>query len=66
MKLFLTLIRVGVISAVIAGLGLGLSYAQATTPGAVNSAPETSEDAPVTPWGDPDLQGIWVGSTLTR
>ena len=24
-----------------------------------------AQDAPRTPWGDPDLQGIWVGSTLT-
>ena len=22
-------------------------------------------EAPRTPWGDPDLQGIWTGSTLT-
>ena len=27
------------------------------------AAPRTQ--APRTPWGDPDLQGIWVGSTLT-
>ena len=24
-----------------------------------------AQDVPTTPWGDPDLQGIWVGSTLT-
>ena len=25
----------------------------------------SAQHAPRTPWGDPDLQGIWVGSTLT-
>ena len=25
----------------------------------------SAQDVPRTPWGDPDLQGIWVGSTLT-
>ena len=25
----------------------------------------SAQEAPRTPWGDPDLQGIWVGSTLT-
>ncbi len=25
----------------------------------------SAQDAPRTSWGDPDLQGIWVGSTLT-
>ena len=33
----------------------------AVTLGATASA----QEAPRTPWGDPDLQGIWVGSTLT-
>ena len=65
MKLFLTLIRVGAVAAVVGGLGLGVACAQATAPEAVNSAPGTAADAPVTAWGDPDLQGIWVGSTLT-
>ena len=65
MKLFLALLRVGAIAAVIVGLGLGAAYAQATTPEAANSAPGTAVAAPVTAWGDPDLQGIWVGSTLT-
>ena len=65
MKIFLRLSRVGAIAAVIVGLGLGAAYAQATTPEVVNSAPGTAVDAPITAWGDPDLQGIWVGSTLT-
>ena len=65
MKLFLALLRVGAIAAVIVGLGLGAAYAQATTPEAAISAPGTAVAAPVTAWGDPDLQGIWVGSTLT-
>ena len=25
----------------------------------------SAQEVPRTPWGDPDLQGIWVGSTLT-
>ena len=25
----------------------------------------SAQEAPRTPWGDPDLQGIWIGSTLT-
>ena len=28
-------------------------------------APSAAADPPRTPWGDPDLQGIWTGSTLT-
>ena len=28
-------------------------------------AQSSAGDAPRTPWGDPDLQGVWVGSTLT-
>ena len=27
--------------------------------------PATGQALPQTPWGDPDLQGIWTGSTLT-
>ena len=29
------------------------------------SAAVSAQEVPRTPWGDPDLQGIWVGSTLT-
>ena len=65
MKLFHTLVRVGGIGAVIMGLGLGTAYAQGTAAEALNSAPGAAVNAPVTAWGDPDLQGIWVGSTLT-
>ena len=28
-------------------------------------AGQAAADPPRTPWGDPDLQGIWTGSTLT-
>ena len=65
MKLFLTLLRVSAIVTTVGLLSFGIAYAQATTPKAVSSAPGTAADAPVTAWGDPDLQGIWVGSTLT-
>ncbi|MXW35976.1 MAG: hypothetical protein F4Z60_10955, partial [Chloroflexi bacterium] len=27
--------------------------------------PAAAQDTLRTPWGDPDLQGIWTGSTLT-
>ena len=32
---------------------------------ALGVAAVSAQRAPRTPWGDPDLQGIWVGSTLT-
>ena len=32
---------------------------------AVLSVAVSAQDVPRTSWGDPDLQGIWVGSTLT-
>ena len=32
---------------------------------ALGAAAVSAQEAPRTPWGDPDLQGIWVGSTLT-
>ena len=32
---------------------------------ALGGAIAAAQEAPRTPWGDPDLQGIWVGSTLT-
>ena len=65
MKLFLTLLRASAIVTTVGLLSFGITYAQATTAKAVSSAPGTAADAPVTAWGDPDLQGIWVGSTLT-
>jgi hypothetical protein len=65
MKLFLTLLRVSAIVTTVGLLSFGIAYAQATTAKAVSSAPGTAADAPVTAWGDPNLQGIWVGSTLT-
>ena len=65
MKLFLTLLRASAIVTTVGLLSFGITYAQVTTPKAVSSAPGTAADAPVTAWGDPDLQGIWVGSTLT-
>ena len=30
---------------------------------------QSTQDAPTTPrtpWGDPDLQGVWTGSTVTQ
>ena len=45
-----------------------LSIAAAFGAAAVRAQSPTGEapgTAPQTPWGDPDLQGIWVGSTLT-
>ena len=65
MKLIFTLLRVSVIAGVAAVCGLGGASAQTATPEAANSAPGAMVDTPVTAWGDPDLQGIWVGSTLT-
>ena len=32
---------------------------------ALGGASAAGQEAPRTPWGHPDLQGIWVGSTLT-
>ena len=37
----------------------------ATALAAVLGAGVSAQEAPRTSWGDPDLQGIWVGSTLT-
>ena len=37
---------------------------QATTAGKPTTSSKTG-DAYRTPWGDPDLQGIWTGSTIT-
>ena len=31
----------------------------------LGAAAASGQEAPKTPWGHPDLQGIWVGSTLT-
>jgi len=40
-------------------------FAFAAALAAVHGAAFAAQEAPRTPWGDPDLQGIWVGSTLT-
>ena len=44
--------------AIAAGCGAAAVHAQ-------SPAGEAPGAAPRTPWGAPDLQGIWVGSTLT-
>jgi hypothetical protein len=31
----------------------------------LTAVPAAGQTAPRTPWGDPDLQGVWTGSTLT-
>ena len=54
MKLDLSSLRVGVVTAVIVGLGIGTSNGQ---------SPES--DPPQTAWGAPDLQGVWTSGTLT-
>lgn len=45
-----------IVMAVFLGLGVGSAAAQSAEESAVNS----------TPWGDPDLQGIWNNVTATR
>ena len=46
------------------GLAAGFLAGTLAAPTAAQQATSTWR-APRTPWGDPDLQGIWVGSTLT-
>ena len=45
-------------AAIAAGLGAAAVLAQSPAGEAPGAAPRTA-------WGDPDLQGVWVGSTLT-
>jgi len=45
-------------------LAAGATYAQASTAGA-KSQPAGSAATPRTPWGDPDLQGVWTTQTTT-
>ena len=47
----------------VAALAIAAGFAAAVH--AQSPAGEAPGAAPRTPWGDPDLQGIWVGSTLT-
>ena len=58
-----SLASTGVLAIVIA-VGSLAAVPAAQTQTAVAAAPGTSTP-PRTPWGDPDLQGIWTGSTLT-
>ncbi len=46
-------------------LVLGASLCTAVPAAAQPSAAVSAREIPRTSWGDPDLQGIWVGSTLT-
>ncbi len=46
-------------------LVLGASLCAAVPAAAQPSAAVSAREIPRTSWGDPDLQGIWVGSTLT-
>ena len=54
MKLFVKSLRVGVIAAVIVGLGIDAANGQ-----------ELEAGSPRTPWGDPDLQGVFTNKTIT-
>ena len=65
MNLLLAVLRVSTVTAVIVGVGIAAASGQVPTPEAVHEAFTPGSDAPRTAWGDPDLQGIWVGSTLT-
>lgn len=57
--------RVHRVAVVVLGVAaLGLVPASAAGQGGAVSA-STGADVPRTAWGDPDLQGIWTGSTLT-
>jgi hypothetical protein len=52
------------IGVAIAGAAIGLAASVTPTPAQVASATEQAA-APKTPWGDPDLQGIWTDETDT-
>ena len=45
------------------GLSIAIAMGQSSTPGATNGyqpvVPAAGWSAPMTPWGEPDLQGIW-------
>jgi hypothetical protein len=61
---FLTLI--GVLAAVVAIAATAASQGPAQTPTtAATKRPAQQSEALRTPWGDPDLQGVWDSSTIT-
>ena len=62
-------LRVGVVLVgALWALGPPLAAAQSTQPTAKPRVPSPGRSAPAvarTPWGDPDLQGIWLNATIT-
>ena len=60
---FLTSMRILV--AAIAALSLSAAAGQAQAPAAKKPAAAKKWTAPHTPWGDPDLQGVWNDATST-
>src|SRR5262245_49467311 len=48
-----------------AALAIALVSAQAPSSPPNTKARSKTETAPLTPWGDPDLQGVWSYASLT-
>jgi hypothetical protein len=47
------------VAATVAGVSMTMATVRSQTPGAAAKAPARAAAAPKTPWGEPDLQGIW-------
>jgi hypothetical protein len=60
--------NVGVLAALIVCVPLTIApvSGQAPSSAANTKVGSKSETTPRTPWGDPDLQGVWSYATLTR
>jgi hypothetical protein len=58
---------IGVLAAIPATIAFSptLAAGQAKKPAATQAAAAGRETSPRTPWGDPDLQGIWTNTTTT-